>query len=117
MTKVYIVRCESGRYSDHLSVVEGAFASYDAAVRFVESKEIRFFKPDDGDDLWESYYGDDEEESEDREAGRIVTRSPTRHPSPLSRERDDPRFDSWYVDKDRTYDNPSWFVDEMEVRS
>ena len=117
MTKVYLVRCESGCYSDHLSIVEGAFASYEAAVRFIESKRINFFKPDDGDDLWESYYGDDEEESDDREAGQIVTMSPTRHPSRQARNRGDRRYDSWYVDNDRTYEAQTWFIDEMEVHS
>ncbi len=114
--KVYLVRCESGCYSDHLSFIEGAFATREAAVRHIESKELDFFRPDDdSDDLWEAYYGDYDEESEDRRTGRVVTRSPTRHPSRLTRERGDPKFDSWYVDHDETSDAPAWFIDEMEV--
>ena len=117
MTKVYLVRYESGQYSDHLSIIEGAFASYESAVRFVESKELDYFKPDDGDDLWESYYGDDDEESDYHMAGRVVTMSPTRHPSRQTRSRGDQRHDAWYVDNDRTYDAPTWFIDEMGVCS
>lgn len=113
---VYLVRRESGCYSDHLSVIEGAFATREAAVRHIESKRLDFFRPDgDSDDLWEAYYGDDEEGSEDRRAGRVVTRSPTRHPSRLTRDRGDPKFDSWYVDHDKTGDAPTWFIDRMEV--
>lgn len=115
---VYLVRRESGCYSDHLSVIEGAFATREAAVRHIESKELDFFKFDDEeDDLWEPYYGDYEEESEDRRAGRVVTRSPTRHPSRLTRDMGDPKFDSWYVDHDKTDDAPTWFIDEMEVQA
>lgn len=114
---VYIVRRESGEYSDHLSVIEGVFATNEVAVRHIESKSIDFFSPDDGDELWETYYGDDDEESDDRAAGRIVTRSPTRHPSLMTRLSGDRAYDAWYVDHDETYDAPVWFIDEMEVRA
>lgn len=115
--RVYLVRRESGEYSDKLSVVEGVFSSEDTAVAHIESNEMTFFEPDEyPGELWEPWYADfDEEDEGEREKGRLVTRAPTRHPRRTSLLVKGHLSDSWYVDGDRTYDAPAWFIDEFEV--
>ena len=114
--RVYLVRRESGEYSDHLSVVEGAFASEEAAVAYIESHETTYFEPDDhSGELWEPWYADEDCDEDERENGRLVTRHPTRHPCGLRAYASDRRHDSWYVDGDLTSDSDTWFIDEFEV--
>lgn len=96
MSRVYLVRRESGEYSDHLSVIEAVFSTRKAAESYIESKELEFVSDYDGhlfDDLCEGLV-----DGEQR-----VVRRPTRHGN------------SWYVDNDRSFDSSTWFVDEMEV--
>lgn len=95
--KVYLVRGESGAYSDWTSVIEAAFSTREAAERYIESKEYSFIEDEDGDRF--EFWADELEPGE-----RVVTASPTRH------------GESWYVDRDCTYDMKTWFVDELEVR-
>ena len=114
--RVYLVRCESGEYSDKLSVVEGVFSSEEAAVAYIESQERTFFEPNDyPGELWEPRYAANDEEGDERASGRLVTRVPTRHPRRISHLVTGRLNDTWYVDGDMTYDCPTWFVEEFEV--
>ena len=117
--RVYVVSCETGEYSDALRVIEGIFSSEEAAVAHIESQEMTFFEPDEyPGELWEPWHadfdGEDEGEGE-RELGRLVSRAPTRHPPLRNGLPGALAHDSWYVDGDRTYDAPTWFIDEFEV--
>lgn len=114
--RVYLVRRESGEYSDHLSVVVGVFASEEAAVAHIESQESTYFEPDDyPGELWEPWYADGDGDEDERTNGRLVKRHPTRHPSGLRSKASDRRHDSWYVDGDLTSNSDTWFIDEYEV--
>ena len=114
--RVYVVSCETGAYSDVLRVVEGVFSSEEAAVAHIESHEMTFFEPDEyPGELWEPWYSDDEGDDDERANGRLVTRTPARHPSRISHLVTSRLNDSWYVDGDKTYDSPCWFIDEFEV--
>lgn len=92
---VYLVRQESGQYSDWMSVIERVYATREAAVAYVESIECSYercvdYDRCDYDDAWE-----------------VVTETPVRHPSNYG--------ECWYVEGDRDCDGPCWFIDEMEV--
>lgn len=114
--RVYVVSCETGEYSDVLRMIEGVFSSEEAAVAHIESQERTFFEPNDyPGELWEPWYAADDEEEDERADGRLVTRAPTRHPRRISHLVTGRLNDTWYVDGDRTYACPTWFVDEFEV--
>lgn len=89
--RVYLVRQESGCYSDHLSYVERVYSTREAAVAYVESKECSYERCVDEDrcdydDAWE-----------------FVSEHPTDHSG------------CWFADGDHDCDRPCWFVDEFEV--
>lgn len=89
--RVYLVRRESGEYSDHLSVVERVYATREAAVAYVESKDCRYERCVD------------EARAAFNEAWETVTGHPTDHKG------------CWFVDGDDDCDHPCWFIDEFEV--
>lgn len=93
--KVYLVRQESGCYSDHLSYVKRVYSTREAAVAYVESIE------------WEYERCIDEDRFEEDDAWETVTECPTMHPRCYG--------DCWFVDGDHDSDRPCWFVDEFEV--
>lgn len=95
VVKVYLVRQESGCYSDHLSYVERVYSTREAAAAYVESIE------------WEYERLVDEDRPEDDDAWAIVTERPTIHPNRHG--------DCWFVDGDPDPDRPCWFIDEFEV--
>lgn len=96
--RVYLVRRESGCYSDHLSVVEAVFSTRELAVSFIESHEDRYVEHADG--TREDFFGPEDLE----EGDKVVSLAPTCHKC------------SWYVDN-VAYggDDETWFVDEFEV--
>lgn len=89
--RVYLVRNESGQYSDHLSYVERVCATREAAVAYVESIEQSYERCTDAERPW------------DEDAWETVTGHPTDHRG------------CWFVDGDHDYDRPCWFIDEYEV--
>ena len=93
--KVYLVRQESGCYSDYLSYVERVYSTREAAAAYVESIE------------WEYERLVDEDRPEDDDAWATVTERPTIHPNRHG--------DCWFVDGDPDPDRPCWFIDEFEV--
>lgn len=110
--RVYLVRRESGCYSDHLSVIEAVFSTRELAVSFIESHEDRYVEHADG--TREDFFGPEDLE----EGDKVVSLAPTCHPSMLGRDAGDPTKCSWYVDN-VAYggDDETWFVDEFEVDS
>ena len=93
--KVYLVRHESGCYSDHLSYVERVYSTREAAIAYVESIE------------WEYERCIDENKFEEDDAWETVAKCPTMHPFRHG--------DCWFVDGDPDSDRPCWFIDEFEV--
>lgn len=89
--RVYLVRQESGQYSDHLSYVERVYATREAAIAYVESIERSYERCADAERPW------------DEDAWETVTGHPTDHRG------------CWFVDGDHDYDRPCWFIDEFEV--
>ena len=89
--RVYLVRQESGQYSDHLSYVERVYATREAAVEYVESKERSYERCVDKERVW------------DEGAWKTFTGHPTDHSG------------CWFVDGDHDPDRPCWFIDEFEV--
>lgn len=89
--RVYLVRQESGQYSDHLSYIERVYSTREAAVAYVESIE------------WSYERCVDEERADEEDAWETVTERPTNHGR------------CWFVEGDHDYDRPCWFIDEFEV--
>lgn len=89
--RVYLVRQESGCYSDHLSYVERVYSTREAAVAYVESKD------------WSYERCVDEERADEDDAWETVAAHPTDHKG------------CWFVDGDNDSDRPCWFIDEFEV--
>ena len=89
--RVYLVRQESGQYSDHLSYVERVYSTREAAIAYVESIERSYERCVDVERSW------------DEDAWETFTGHPTDHGR------------CWFVDGDHDCDRPYWFVDEFEV--
>lgn len=89
--RVYLVRNESGQYSDHLSYVERVYATREAAVAYVESIE------------WSYERCVDKSRCDEDDAWETVMECPTDHNG------------CWFVDGDHDCDHPCWFIDEFEV--
>lgn len=89
--RVYLVRQESGQYSDQLSYVERVYATREAAIAYVESIERSYERCVDAERSW------------DEDAWETFTGHPTDHRG------------CWFVDGDHDYDRPCWFIDEFEV--
>ena len=88
---VYLVRRESGCYSDHLSYVDAVFATREAAETYIESIE------------WTYERCLDKERCDYEDAWETVTE----HPKYSGK--------CWIVEGDEDDDSPWWFVDRMEV--
>ena len=78
--KVYLVRHESGCYSDHLSYVERVYSTREAAIAYVESIEREYERCID------------ENRFEEDDAWETVAKCPTMHPFRHG--------DCWFVDGD-----------------
>lgn len=104
---VYLVRQESGQYSDYLSIIEAAFSTRERAVAYIESKTETFLRTSTSPAVLEETWNGEEDDGVAPD-GEIVTLSPTPHPSYRNGQ-------SWYFDGDCTLDNYTWFIDELEV--
>ena len=95
--RVYVVRCESGEYSDFCSWVDGVFSERALAERFIRSHGITLTLLRDGGTARIEDFGR-------VDAVGTVTRVPEDEGDGCWRVRDDPRCDP-----------PSWFIEEWEV--